>query len=154
MNDDYHHHPLAKKKIIVTSGGKNIAPQPIENLIVTSEFVDQVVVLGDKRKYCTAFIVPNMENVKKHAQTHQIVYKNEDDLISHTEICDLIRKEIDRVSGDLASYETIKKFQILKEPFTIESGELTPTLKVKRNVVEQKYKVLIESMYLDDENNN
>lgn len=143
-----------KKNIIVTSGGKNIAPQPIENLIVTSKFVDQVVVLGDKRKYCTAFIVPNMENLKNHAQTHQIVYKNEDDLISHAEIYDLIRKEIDRVSVDLASYETIKKFQILKEPFTIESGELTPTLKVKRNVVEQKYKVLIESMYRDDENNN
>ncbi len=143
-----------KKNIIVTSGGKNIAPQPIENLIVTSKFIDQVVVLGDKRKYCTAFIVPNMENLKNHAQTQQIVYKNEDELISHTEINDLIRKEIDRVTVDLASYETIKKFHILKEPFTIESGELTPTLKVKRNVVEQKYKVLIESMYQDDEDNN
>jgi long-chain acyl-CoA synthetase len=141
-----------KKNIIVTSGGKNVAPQPIENLLITSKYIEQAVVLGDKRKYCTAFIVPNEENLKNFAEKNNITYKDPDDLHSKPAIQQLFRNEIDKLSGDLASYETIKKFQLLKEPFSIESGELTPTLKVKRNVVEQRYKNLIDAMYPDDEN--
>jgi long-chain acyl-CoA synthetase len=141
-----------KKNIIVTSGGKNIAPQPIENLLVTSKYIEQSVVLGDKRKYCVAFIVPNLENLKVYAEKNNIGYQNEDELIKNTAINQLIRKGIDAVSADLASYETIKKFCLLKDPFTIESGELTPSLKVKRNVVEQRYKSLIDEMYKEDEN--
>lgn len=140
-----------KKNIIVTSGGKNVAPQPIENLLVTSKYIEQSVVLGDKRKYCTAFIVPNLPNLKTYAEKNNISYQSEDELLKNSAINKLIRKEIDTVSGELASYETIKKFRLLKDPFTIESGELTPTLKVKRNVVEQRYKLLIDEMYQEDE---
>jgi long-chain acyl-CoA synthetase len=112
------------------------------------------VVLGDKRKYCTAFIVPNMDNLKLFAEKGELSYTDEDDLLNKSEVYSLIRKEIDSVSVDLASYETIKEFKLLKDPFTIESGELTPTMKVKRNVVEQKYGNLIEAMYNKDENSN
>lgn len=142
-----------KKNIIVTSGGKNIAPQPIENLIITSKYIDQAMVLGDKRKYCTAFIVPNMENLKDFAEKNSIEFTDENDLIKKAEIINLIRKEIDEATIDLASYETIKKFRILKDPFTIESGDLTPTLKIKRNIVEQKFQMIIDEMYAEDENN-
>jgi long-chain acyl-CoA synthetase len=142
-----------KKNIIVTSGGKNIAPQPIENLIITSKYIDQAVVLGDKRKYCTAFLVPSMDNLKDFAEKNSIEFTDENDLIKKEEIINLLRKEIDEATVDLASYETIKKFRILKDPFTIESGDLTPTLKVKRNIVEQKFQVLINEMYAEDENN-
>ncbi len=84
---------------------------------------------------------------------NNIRYQNEDDLLKNEAIYQLMRQEIDAVSGDLASYETIKKFRLLKNPFTIESGELTPTLKVKRNVVEERYKDLIDEMYREEENN-
>jgi len=141
-----------KKNIIVTSGGKNVAPQPIENLLVTSKYIEQSVVLGDKRKYCSAFIVPNLDKLKAYAEKNNIRYTNEDDLLKNSAINQLMRQEIDAVSGELASYETVKKFRLLKSPFTIESGELTPSLKVKRNVVEQRYKILIDEMYQEDEN--
>lgn len=140
-----------KKNIIVTSGGKNVAPQAIENLLVTSRYIEQAVVVGDKRKYCSALIVPNLDNLKAFAQEKGITYANEEELFSHPEVQNLMRKEIDAVSVDLASYETIKKFRLLKEPFTIENDELTPTLKVKRNVIEKKYKALIDEMYAEDE---
>jgi len=140
-----------KKNIIVTSGGKNVAPQAIENLLITSRYIEQSVVIGDKRKYCSALIVPNMENLKAFASEKGITYTDEDDLLQHSEIIALIRQEIDAVSTDLASYETIKKFRLIKTPFSIEAGDLTPTLKVKRNVVEQKYKELIDEMYAEDE---
>lgn len=140
-----------KKNIIVTSGGKNIAPQAIENMLIKSKYVEQALVIGDNRKYCTALIVPNMENLKSFAEAKQIAYQDEDRLISLPEITNLIQQEIDALSMDLASYETIKKFKLFKEPFSIESGDLTPTLKVKRNVVEQKYKKIIDEMYAEDE---
>jgi len=143
-----------KKNIIVTSGGKNIAPQPIENLLITSKYIDQALVLGDKRKYCTAFIVPNIESLRNLAKKSSLQIDNDDDLIQHQAIKEKIREEIDRLSVDLASYETIKKFTLLKDPFTIESGELTPTLKIKRNVVEQKYQLKIDAMYAGDESTN
>ncbi len=143
-----------KKNIIVTSGGKNIAPQPIENLLLSSKYINQSVVLGDKRKYCTALIVPDIGNLKNYASENSINFEDEDDLLKKQEIYDLIRSEIDKLSVDLASYETIKKFRLLATEFTLENGDLTPTLKIKRNVVEQKYKKLIEEMYPAEENNN
>ena len=141
-----------KKNIIVTSGGKNIAPQPIENLLITSKYIEQALVLGDKRKYCTAFIVINPDGLKTFAKKQSLEYESEKDLIEHAAVIELIRKEIDSLSVDLASYETIKKFTLLHEPFTIENGELTPTLKIKRNVVEQKYFAKIEEMYSEEGN--
>ncbi len=139
-----------KKNIIVTSGGKNVAPQPIENLLITSPYVEQAVVIGDKRKYCSALLVPNMEKVKSYAQNNQISFADEDELLKNEKIQALFRSEIDRVSVDLASYETLKEFRLIKEPFTLESGELTPSLKIKRNVVEKRYADIIESMYQEN----
>jgi long-chain acyl-CoA synthetase len=139
-----------KKNILVTSGGKNIAPQPIENLLISSKYIDQALVIGDKRKYCAAFIVPSMENLKKYATDQSIPSADEKKLVEDSRIKQLIRGEIENLSINLASYETIKEFTLLSEPFTIESGDLTPTLKIKRNVVEQRYQHLIEKMYTTD----
>lgn len=139
-----------KKNIIVTSGGKNVAPQPIENLLITSPFIEQIIVIGNKRKYCSALIVPAIDKLKAFAKQQQLNFKSEEDLLKHPEIEKLIRKIIDDASVDLASYETIKKFTLKKEPFTIENGELTPSLKIKRNVVEKKYKHLIDPMYTQE----
>lgn len=136
-----------KKNIIVTSGGKNIAPQPIENKMVTSTYIEQAVVIGDKRKFCTAAIAASEETVSKWAQENNISFSDYADLVSKKEVKELIRQEIDRLSGDLARYETIKDFILVPKPFTIESGELTPSLKVKRNVVEKNYAAEIEKMY-------
>ncbi|GAB4334817.1 MAG: AMP-dependent synthetase/ligase [Calditrichia bacterium] len=139
-----------KKNIIVTSGGKNIAPQPIENLLVMSPYIEQALVLGDKRKYCVAFIVPALDKLKAFADQKGLKYENDDQLLELPEIQQIIREEIDKQSVDLASYETIKKFKLFKEPFSIESGDLTPSLKIKRNVVEAKYKDILDAMYAED----
>ncbi|GAB4376584.1 MAG: AMP-dependent synthetase/ligase [Calditrichia bacterium] len=150
-NDGYLFITDRKKNIIVTSGGKNIAPQPIENILITSPFIEQAVVLGDKRKYCTAIIVPVMEKVKAFAADQNITYQDEDELLNHPAIQKLFRDQIDSLSVDLASYETIKKFKLFKTPFTIESGELTPSMKIKRDVVEKNYQAIINEMYVEEE---
>ena len=140
-----------KKNIIVTAGGKNVAPQPIENLLITSQYIEQAVVIGDKRKFCSALIVPNMDALKKFAQDRGIQYQSTQELFQHPDVQKLYQQEIDAVSKDLARYERIKKFALIEEPFTIESGELTPTLKVKRKIVEERYKDVIDKMYEETE---
>ncbi len=140
-----------KKNLLVTSGGKNIAPQPIENLLNQSRYIEQSVVVGDRHKYCSALIVPDMEKLKAYARSENLRFGDDSELLELPEIKQLIRKEIDAVSVDLASYETIKKFVLLKEAFTIENGQLTPTLKVKRNILEEKYRDKIEAMYAGEE---
>ncbi len=136
-----------KKNIIVTSGGKNIAPQPIENTLITSKYIEQVMVIGDQRRFCTAVIVPSEEALQKWADENNQNYSNFKELKELPGVHNLIRSEIDRLTTKLASYETIKNFILADEPFTIESGELTPSLKIKRRVVEQKYKQAIDQMY-------
>lgn len=136
-----------KKNLIVTSGGKNIAPQPIENALVTSKYIDQVVVIGDKRKFCTALIVPSEEPLAKWAADNNKSFSDFKELIHLDGVRELIADEINGVNSRLASYETIKDFVLVDRPFSIESGELTPSLKVKRNVVEKNYIDQIEKMY-------
>ncbi len=143
-----------KKNLIVTAGGKNVAPQPIENLLITSQYIEQAVVIGDKRKFISALIVPNLDALKAFAQERGITYQSTRELLDHPEVQKLYRQEIDNVSTDLARYETIKKFALIEEPFTIESGELTPTLKIKRRIVEERYKDIIEKMYEEAEKVN
>jgi len=138
-----------KKNIIVTAGGKNIAPQYIENLLITSRYIDQAVVLGDKRKYCCALLVPNVELLRKFADEKGLNNLATDELLGNPQVTELIGKEVENVCRELASYETIKKFALVENPFTIESGELTPTLKVKRNVVEERYKSTIDGFYAE-----
>ncbi|MEJ2054235.1 MAG: long-chain fatty acid--CoA ligase [Calditrichaceae bacterium] len=136
-----------KKNIIVTSGGKNIAPQPIENRLVNSPFIEQALVIGDKRKFCTAVIVPSMENLESWAEENDKKIVEYKEVIKMKEVQELIRSEIEKMTSDLASYETIKNFIFAKTPFSIESGELTPSLKVKRNIVEKNYAFEIDEMY-------
>lgn len=136
-----------KKNIIVTAGGKNIAPQPIENIMITSKYIEQFMMIGDKRKFCSAVIVAAEEPLKKWADAKGLKYNNFSELVRLPGVEELIQAEIDRLSAGLASYETIKKFFLAPEPFTIESEELTPSLKVKRKVVLEKYGKEIDAMY-------
>jgi len=136
-----------KKHLFKTSGGKYIAPTPIENLFSTSKYIDQFVVIGDRRMFLSALIVPDYEAIKEYADTNNIKYQDEKELIANDEIYKLIEKDMTKFQKQLANYERVRKFVLLDKPFTIESGEITPSLKVKRKVLEQRYEKLIDSMY-------
>jgi long-chain acyl-CoA synthetase len=136
-----------KKDIIVTSGGKNIAPQPIENLIKTSRFVGEVVMVGNKRNFPAALVVPNFENLEKWAREKGIAFKDRQDLIARPEVVSHYDRTLAELTRELAQFEKIKKTTLLPTEFSLEAGELTPTLKVKRRFVEQKYKDVIDRMY-------
>jgi long-chain acyl-CoA synthetase len=131
----------------VTSGGKNIAPQPIESKMVTCKYIEQAMVVGDRRKFCTAVIVPDFENLEKWAKEQNMDYIDRTELSRFVEVKELLKKEVDSVNNNLASYETIKDFYLAEAPFSIETGELTPSLKVKRKVVLKKFANEIEEMY-------
>ncbi|MFZ5517209.1 MAG: AMP-dependent synthetase/ligase [Candidatus Zhuqueibacterota bacterium] len=138
-----------KKNIIITSGGKNIAPAPIENKLLTSPLIDQILVIGNGRKFLSALIIPNFEILKTMSQENNIDYTSIEELVNHPKIYQAISSEVTRLSTDMARFEQIKKFRLLPEALTIEKGELTPTLKIKRNAVEKKYSDMIESMYAE-----
>ncbi len=139
-----------KKDLIVTAGGKNIAPQIIENMVkAETPLISQVVMIGDKKPYCVALVSLNEEELKKWADNQGKGDKSLEELARDSEVENIVRQAIERVNARLASFETIKKFRIVPRDFTIENGELTPTLKVKRKVVMQKYKDLIEQMYAE-----
>jgi len=130
-----------KKDLLVLGNGKNVAPQPIENKLRSSHFIQEAVVLGDGMEYCIALIVPNLEAIKE-----KLGVKTIDDPAGNADVKALIKSEIDRINKTLANFEMVKKHAILEKPFTIESGELTPTLKVKRKVVKENYASVIEGM--------
>ena len=136
-----------KKELFKTSGGKYIAPQPIEQAIKGSRFVNQVVLIGAERKFAAALIVPEWEQLESYCKLKGIEVKNRRELCEHPRIIDLLLRQIDRLTPNLARYEKIKKVALLENEFTIEGGELTPTLKVKRRVIDQKYKDVIEKLY-------
>ncbi|MEW6510033.1 MAG: long-chain fatty acid--CoA ligase [Bacteroidota bacterium] len=136
-----------KKHLFVSSGGKNIAPQPIENLFLGSKYIEQFMLIGDRRMFLTALIVPDFEALKEYADARRIAYKDNADLVTQPEINELIEKDISDIQKDLANYERVRKFTLLEKQFSIEEGELTPTQKVRRKVIEEKYAQLIEGMY-------
>ncbi|MEW5806471.1 MAG: long-chain fatty acid--CoA ligase [Acidobacteriota bacterium] len=136
-----------KKDIIVTSSGKNIAPQRIEGFLKNSPLINNVVVFGDSRSYISALIVPDFKRLGNEASRLGISLERSGRVINDEKLIDLFRKEIFNVTRSLASYEKIRKFILLGEEFTIDRGELTPTLKVRRNVIYDRYKDIIESMY-------
>ncbi|HUQ45431.1 MAG TPA: AMP-dependent synthetase/ligase, partial [Gemmatimonadaceae bacterium] len=138
-----------KKDIIVTAGGKNIAPQPIENLIKTNKYVSQAVVIGDKRKFPAVLVVPNWEQVEKYAKLKNIIWTDRRQLLEMPTIRAKMDKEVFGQLGTLANYERPKKVALLEHDFSIERGELTPTLKVKRKVVDKTYKAMIDAMYVE-----
>ena len=136
-----------KKELFKTSGGKYIAPQPIESAIKGSRFVNQVVLIGAERKFPAALIVPVWEQLESYCKLKGISVTSRSELCSHPRIIDLIQRQIDALTPNLAKYERIKKIALLENEFTIEGGELTPTLKVKRRVIDEKYRDVIERLY-------
>jgi long-chain acyl-CoA synthetase len=136
-----------KKDLIITAGGKNIAPQNIENQLKFSPYVNDAIVIGDRRIYLTALIVIDEENVVKYAQDHKIPFTTYASLTHAQEIKQLIQKEVDQVNKTLANVESIKKFTILPKKLYEEDGEVTPTMKVKRKFVNEAFKDMIEGMY-------
>lgn len=140
-----------KKELFKTSGGKYIAPSPIEQMIKTSRFVSQVVLVGNERKFPAALIVPNFEQLENYAKTKNLDLKTSKDFCESQRILTLFEREIEKCCNDLARYEKVKKIALLENELTVEGGELTPTLKVKRRVVDEKYKQIIDKIYADAE---
>ena len=136
-----------KKDIIVTAGGKNIAPQPIENLVKTNKYVSQAVMIGDKRKYPIILIVPNWDQVETWARKKGMLWTERSQLMAMPTLQAKMDKEVKAHLVGLAHFETPGKVVLLEHDFSIESGELTPTLKVKRRVIDTHYKALIDSAY-------
>ncbi len=137
-----------KKDIIVNSAGKNIAPQNIENAIRNSPYISNVVVIGDRKKYLSALITLDQSSILNYAKEHNLVFNDGiNDLSKDPKIVELINEEIKLRTAAFADYEQIRKFTIFPNDFTVESGEITPTLKVKRKFVEEKYRDVINAMY-------
>jgi long-chain acyl-CoA synthetase len=136
------------KDIIITAGGKNITPSEFENQLKFSPFITDAVVIGDKRPFLVALVMIDHENVERYAQDHAIPFSNFASLCRRPEIQELIQKELDRVNEQFARVEQVKKFRLIEQKLTAEDEELTPTMKLKRSLVNAKYKDLIESMYV------
>jgi long-chain acyl-CoA synthetase len=140
-----------KKDIIVTAGGKNIAPQPIENMIKTNKYVSQAVVLGDKRRFTIVLVVPNFEHLEKWAKIKNLLWTDRRQLIKLPLVQAKMEKEVLRKLSGLASFETPKKVGLLENDFSIESGELTPSHKVKRRVIEKRYAENVDRLYREED---
>jgi long-chain acyl-CoA synthetase len=138
-----------KKDLLVTAAGKNIAPQPIENLIKANKFVANAVMLGDKRKFPIVLVVPNFDTLERWATERNLAYRSRAEVISLADVRAKVEREVMSECRDLAKFEMPKKVVLLEHDFTIESGELTPTLKVKRRVVEKRYRDLVDHAYAD-----
>jgi len=138
-----------KKELFKTSGGKYIAPTPIEELIKQSRFVNQVVLVGNDRKFPAALVVPDWEMLRSYAQHKGLDVKTPAEFCRHPRILDLIQRQVDAHTADLARYERVKRVALIERELTIEGGELTPTLKVKRRVVDEKYRDVIDRLYAE-----
>jgi len=139
-----------KKDIIVTAGGKNIAPQPIENLVKTSKYVSQAVMIGDKRKFPVMLVVPNFEQLERWAKLKNLIWTSRAQLLTMPTTRAKMEKEVFATLSGLAKFELPKKIALIEQDFSIEQGELTPTLKVKRRVIDRSYKSRIDELYEDD----
>ena len=138
------------KDIIVTAGGKNISPQNLENSLKASKFVEQIAIIGDRRKYLSALIIPAFEELHKWARNNDIAFTDNRDLISNEKVIDLFANEIGEHTQQFSRVEQIRRFRLLDAEWTQETDELTPTLKVKRRIIEKKYAREIEGMYPPD----
>jgi len=139
-----------KKDLIVTAGGKNIAPQPIENVLKTNPYIANAVVIGDRKPFISALIVPNFEKLEAYAQSGNIPFAGRADLVRNEQVVNFLKAEIDRATPNLASYERIKKIVVLDRDFEIEREEMTPSLKIRRNIVQDKYRAIIDGMYKEE----
>ena len=139
-----------KKDLIITGYGKNIAPQNIENTLKTSRYISQALTYGDRQKYLVALITLDQEEVSQWAGEQGIPFETFSDLTSSPKVEALVKQEITQINNQLATFEGVRKFRILPKDFTIEDGELTPTLKVKRKEVNAKYYDTIRALYEGD----
>lgn len=135
------------KDLLVTAGGKKVAPQPLEGRLKTSRWISEAVMLGDQKPYCVALLIPNFVNLESEAKARGWPQDSRPALLRHPEVRALYQGEIDKLNADLAGFETIKRFELLDRDLDPEAGELTPTLKVRRRVIMQRFENLIESMY-------
>ncbi|MDE7141551.1 MAG: AMP-binding protein, partial [Muribaculaceae bacterium] len=136
------------KDLFKTSNGKYIAPQALESRLGEDRFIEQVAVIGDQRKYVTAIIVPAVEALKEFAREKKIQYRNFEELVKNSQVHDMIQRRIEKLQEGLAGFEKIKKFTLLPREFTMEAGELTNTLKIRRPVIAARYAAEIEAMYV------
>ncbi len=136
-----------KKDLFKTAGGKYVAPQHLENQLKLQKFIEQPCIVGDQRPYCIAVLVPRFENLLPWAHENGIVFKDQNELVAHPKVVDLLQRDVDAVNAGLARYEQIKYFLLLGEPFTQENGLLTPSMKVKRKAVIKHYAAQIEAIY-------
>jgi long-chain acyl-CoA synthetase len=136
-----------KKEMFKTSGGKYIAPQAIENKLKESLLIEQVMVVGDGQKFPSALIVPSFTGLQDWCRLHHLPYTTDAEMVRHPQVCEKFKKEVARFNEGFAHYEQVKKFELLPRLWTVESGEFTPTLKVKRKVIYHNNRQLIESMY-------
>jgi len=141
-----------KKELIITAGGKNIAPQPLENELKLDKYISSAFVYGDRKPYLTALLVPNMERLLEFAREKHIDYYDMDDLVIHEPVTRLMEQRLAEINSHLPQYESLKKFVLLPRDFSIDGGELTPTLKLRRKVIYEKYKDKIEGMYVENGN--
>ena len=140
-----------KKSLIVTSGGKNIAPAPLENALITSVYIEQVVAVGDKRNYISALITPNFEALEGYLKSKGHEGLSPSDMATHQETIDLFTSEVESRMGSFPNYEKIKKFTVCDRLFELERGEITPSLKIKRKIVTENFKEAIDAMYDNSE---
>jgi long-chain acyl-CoA synthetase len=140
-----------KKELIKTAGGKYIAPQPIESMVKRNKYVVNAVLYGDRRKYPIVLVVPNYDNLERFAKERNLTYGSRTQLIALPDVRAKMEREVMGSLRELAKFEMPKKVALIENDFTIEAGELTPTMKVKRRVVEKTYKDLIDRVYAADD---
>ncbi len=138
-----------KKDIIVTSGGKNVAPQPIENILKSTRYILNAVAVGDRRNFISALIVPDFDKLEAYAHAQNIPFTSRAELVADDGIRRFMQEEVDRAGAHLARYEQIKKIVLMDRDFELEEGEVTPSLKVRRHMVEKKYRAFIDALYKD-----
>ncbi|MDT8273929.1 MAG: AMP-binding protein, partial [Desulfomonilia bacterium] len=137
------------KELIITSGGKNVSPQNLENSLKASDFIEQVAIIGDNRNYLTALIVPAFEILEPWAKENEIAFSSRDELLRHEKVKSLFDEEIEKYMAEFARVEQIKKYTLMSQPWTQDTGELTPTLKVKRRIIINKFADVIDKMYAE-----
>jgi long-chain acyl-CoA synthetase len=136
-----------KKEILVTSGGKNVAPQPIENLLRSDKYIEQAVVIGDRRDYISAILLPHFPALKHWALRKHLKFEDEEELIALPEVQAKLKRQVAHVNTTLAKYERIRKIILVAQEMTPENGLLTPSLKVKRRVVDEVFRDRIDALY-------
>ena len=135
------------KDLMKTAGGKYIAPQQIEALLTDDNFIEQAMIIGDEKPYVTAFVVPNFEALKDYAKLLEIKYLNMEELLSHSSIKEFYDEKVAKLQKELAGFEKIKKFKLMSKEFSMEKGELTPTLKIRRKIIVKKFQDFIHDFY-------